>query len=68
METASKYLVVLGVCVTMVVTIAFATDAPAKPAQDKYSLKVPGGLAFSEFRGYEGWETISISQKGALFA
>ena len=23
--------------------------------QDKYTLKVPGGLAFSEFRGYEGW-------------
>jgi hypothetical protein len=24
--------------------------------QDKYALKVPGGLAFSEFRGYEGWQ------------
>ena len=24
--------------------------------QDKYSLKVPGGLAFSDFRGYEGWQ------------
>jgi hypothetical protein len=31
-------------------------------AQDKYTLKVPGGLAFSEFRGYEAWQTISISQ------
>src|SRR5690348_8405828 len=31
-------------------------------AQDKYTLKVPGGLAFSEFRGYEAWETISISR------
>ena len=27
-------------------------------AQDKYTLKVPGGLAFSEFRGYETWEVI----------
>ena len=26
-------------------------------AQDKYTVKVPGGLAFSEFRGYEGWQT-----------
>ena len=25
----------------------------AASAQDKYTLKVPGGLAFSEFRGYE---------------
>ena len=31
-------------------------------AQDKYSLKVPGGLAFSEFRGYEAWQTISVSR------
>lgn len=30
-------------------------------AQDKYALKVPGGLAFSEFRGYESWETVSVS-------
>ena len=31
-------------------------------AQDKYSVKVPGGLAFSEFRGYETWQAISISR------
>jgi hypothetical protein len=30
--------------------------------QDKYALKVPGGLAFSEFRGYEGWQTISVGR------
>jgi hypothetical protein len=30
--------------------------------QDKYTLKVPGGLAFSEFRGYEGWQVVSTSQ------
>jgi hypothetical protein len=29
---------------------------------DKYLLSVPGGLAFSEFKGYESWETISVSQ------
>ena len=31
-------------------------------AQDKYTVKVPGGLAFSEFRGYESWQAISISR------
>ena len=31
-------------------------------AQDKYTVKVPGGLAFSEFRGYEAWQTISLSR------
>lgn len=34
----------------------------------KYSLKVPGGLAFSEFRGYEAWQTVSISVSEKLMA
>src|SRR5689334_5439170 len=37
-------------------------------AQDKYTLKVPNGLAFSEFRGYEAWQIVSISQDGNLIA
>jgi hypothetical protein len=37
-------------------------------AQDKYTLKVPNGLAFSEFRGYEAWQLVSISQDGNLIA
>lgn len=37
-------------------------------AQDKYGLKVPNGLSFSEFRGYEGWQMVSVSQNGNHFA
>ena len=37
-------------------------------AQDKYTLKVPGGLAFSEFRGYESWQVVSTSMDGNLIA
>ncbi|HXN47192.1 MAG TPA: cytochrome P460 family protein [Bryobacteraceae bacterium] len=33
-------------------------------AQDKYSLKVPNGLALAEFRGYEAWQLVSISRDG----
>ena len=64
---------------TMVVTVAvlagaggFAAVAAAKdkagPAPDKYAVKVPGGLAFSEFKGYESWSLVSISQNGKLVA
>jgi hypothetical protein len=35
-------------------------------AQDKYALQVPGGLAFSEFRGYDAWPTIAVSQNGTM--
>ena len=37
-------------------------------AQDKYTVKVPGGLAFSEFRGYEAWQTISVSRNDKVVA
>ncbi|MEO7272461.1 MAG: cytochrome P460 family protein [Vicinamibacterales bacterium] len=37
-------------------------------AQDKYTVKVPGGLAFSEFQGYEAWETSSISRSEKVMA
>ena len=29
--------------------------------QDRYTLKIPGGLAFSEFRGYEAWQDVAPS-------
>lgn len=31
-------------------------------AQDKYALKTPSGVAFSDFRGYEGWVVVSSAQ------
>ena len=37
-------------------------------AEDKYTVKVPGGLALSEFRGYEAWQTISISRNEKVMA
>jgi hypothetical protein len=42
--------------------------AEAASAPDKYTLKVPGGLAFSEFKGYENWQLVSISQNGKVIA
>ena len=36
--------------------------AAALATQDKYTVKVPGGLAMAEFKGYESWQTISVSR------
>ncbi len=33
-----------------------------------YAVQVPGGLAFSEFKGYEDWQTISVSKTDHAFA
>src|SRR5882672_270485 len=44
-------------------------QAPAAiSTQDKYTLKVANGLAFSEFKGYESWPVISISHNGDKLA
>ena len=49
-------------------TIAIATAALAALvatvvyAQDKYSLKSPSGIAFSDFRGYEDWSVVSSAR------
>jgi Cytochrome P460 len=34
----------------------------ALAAQDRYTLEIPNGLAFSEFRGYETWQYVAVSQ------
>src|SRR4249920_2616180 len=50
-----------GVVLSVIAGLALA-------AEDKYTVKVPGGLAFSEFRGYETWQTISISRNERVVA
>src|SRR5580704_15665386 len=51
--------------VTVAVVLAVA-GGMAWSAQDKYSLQLPKGLAFSEFRGYENWQVVSVSQTPEL--
>jgi hypothetical protein len=56
------------IAIALAVAASLVALAAAAPAQDKYALKVPNGLAFSEVKGYEGWQAIAISQNGPLIA
>ncbi|MEH2513087.1 hypothetical protein V1291_004441 [Nitrobacteraceae bacterium AZCC 1564] len=58
----------LRVASLLSVVIAVMLAGRAISAQDKYTVQVPDGLAFSEFRGYENWEVVSISQAGDVMA
>jgi hypothetical protein len=49
-------------------TLTALAAGVAISAQDKYTVQVPGGLAFSEFRGYEDWQVIAISDNLGLIA
>jgi hypothetical protein len=67
MRTVSKFAGGLSICAAVAVS-AFVLNSTAQSAKDKYTVQVPGGLAFSEFRGYESWQTISISQRDTAMA
>src|SRR5947208_12243068 len=44
------------------VTAVLAALAAVAYAQDKYALKSPSGIAFSDFRGYEDWAMVSSAR------
>jgi Cytochrome P460 len=52
---ASSLIGILALVLAVLGGMAFAQ-------QDKYTLKVPGGLAFSDFRGYDTWQDVAVSQ------
>src|SRR5262245_63603937 len=46
-----------------VATVVFAVlGGLAAYAADKYSLKSPSGIAFSDFKGYEDWSMVSSAR------
>ncbi len=43
-------------------TMLVVLGGMAISAQDKYTLKSPSGVAFSDFKGYEDWQVVSSAQ------
>src|SRR3974377_761079 len=56
MKRKSKLTIAIATAVLAVFGIA------ADSAQDKYSLKTPDGIAFSDFMGYEDWAVVSSAR------
>jgi hypothetical protein len=56
------------VSVSIAVSLAIVSGIAISATQDKYTLRVPNGLAFSEFRGYESWQVIAVSHNGNMLA
>jgi hypothetical protein len=54
-RTPSPAILIIVVWLAVLGSIALA-------AQDRFTLKVPNGLAFSEFKGYETWQDVAVSQ------
>ena len=60
-RTAAQRVAGFTVVVTAVAVLAVLV-ATAVYAQDKYSLKSPSGIAFSDFKGYEDWAAVSSAR------
>ena len=56
-ERITGFTIVAGVVAVLAVLVATAVYA-----QDKYLLKSPSGIAFSDFRGYEDWAVVSSAR------
>jgi hypothetical protein len=60
-RTAAQRVAGFTVVVTAIAVLAVLV-ATVVYAQDKYSLKSPSGIAFSDFRGYEDWSVVSSAR------
>jgi Cytochrome P460 len=62
------FIVVVSLLALLLVLRAVHAADPAHIADsaDKYSLVSPGGIAFSDFRGYEDWATVSSARQDEI--
>ncbi|HEX4003398.1 MAG TPA: cytochrome P460 family protein [Candidatus Acidoferrales bacterium] len=56
-----KILPLAMVVIALALAVSSSRTSSAQEKQDRYTLKIPGGLAFSEIRGYETWQVVAPS-------
>ena len=52
-----RSLLLLMAIIALMLAVLVHKTSSAQSKQDKYTLKIPGGLAFSDFKGYEDWQS-----------
>jgi Cytochrome P460 len=53
--------ILMMMLVAVVLAIVDGRASSAQDKQDRYALQIPGGLSFSEIRGYEDWQVVAPS-------
>ncbi|HTW25300.1 MAG TPA: cytochrome P460 family protein [Candidatus Baltobacteraceae bacterium] len=56
-----KLLPLIMVAIALALAISSSRTSFAQEKQDRYTLQIPGGLSFSEIRGYETWQVVGPS-------
>jgi hypothetical protein len=60
-----RFLLLLMAIIALMIAVLGHKTISAQSQQDKYTLKIPGGLAFADFKGYEDWQAVGPSQTDA---
>jgi hypothetical protein len=63
-----RNVVISAVAVLWIAALGGLSLAAQDSAASKYTVAVPGGLAFAEFQGYEAWQTIAVSRNDRFVA
>jgi hypothetical protein len=53
---------IVAIATAVLAVLGAAAAIYAQDAQDKYSLKSPSGIAYSDFKGYEDWSVVSSAR------
>jgi hypothetical protein len=56
-----KKIIISAILVFVAALMVWGYSAIAAP--DKYLLKAPNGISFSEIKGYETWQTVAVSRR-----
>jgi len=62
----TTFVIVATVLAVLVAVTVYAQDNGSPNGQEKYSLKSPSGVAFSDFRGYEDWASVSSARQDEI--
>src|SRR5579871_5792905 len=62
MRTAAKHIGTSAIGAALLAILGGAFLCAQGQDKDKYSLRSPGGIAFSDFRGYEDWSVVSSAR------
>jgi hypothetical protein len=57
-----KSMLTIAIATAALAVVVVAALYAAGQNKDKYSLKSPSGIAFSDFRGYEDWSVVSCAR------
>jgi hypothetical protein len=57
----NRILPLVMIVIALALAVSSSRTTSAQEKQDRYTLQIPGGLSFSEIRGYETWQVVAPS-------